>query len=206
MKIILINGSPNEKGCTYTALSECAEEFSRLGAETEIVWIGKKPMPGCIGCWKCSETGHCVFGGLTEETADKIVAADGMIVGSPVYFASVNGSLVSFLDRLYASRSGEFMHKPFAAVVSARRGGTTASLDVLNKYGLINEQPIVASQYWPMVHGNSPEEVKKDKEGLQIMRTLARNMHWLISCIDAGKKAGINTPNPEEAERTNFIR
>lgn len=205
MKVLLINGSPHEKGCTYTALEETANMLRESGIDTEIFHIGKK-VDGCIGCGGCKNHGHrCVFGGTVNEALDKMEEADGLILGSPVYFASPNGSMMGFLDRMFYAGNC-FEYKPAAAVVSARRGGTTASLDALNKYFMIRNMPVVSSQYWNMVHGNTPDEVKRDLEGLQIMRTLGKNMAWLLKSLDAGKKSGLSIPKKEEAIKTNFIK
>lgn len=207
MKVILINGSPHPKGCTYTALTEVAGQLNENGVDTELIHIGSKPVRGCIGCGKCSQNdSRCIFSDdIINATLDKIEHADGLVVGSPVYYASPNGSLLSFLDRLFYAGNC-FSYKPGAAIVSARRGGTTAALDVLNKYFTISHMPVVSSQYWNMVHGNSPEEVKQDLEGMQTMRVLGRNMAWLIKSIEAGKQAGITQPDAEPKARTNFIR
>jgi len=206
MKVLLINGSPNPAGCTFTALSEVAKQLEINGIETEIFHIGKKPISGCISCGGCKKTGKCVFNDAVNAAAEKMQECDGIIVGSPVYYASANGSLISFLDRLFYSASSSFIYKPAAAVCSARRAGTTATLDELNKYFSINQMPVVSSQYWNMVHGNTPEQVAQDKEGLQIMRTLANNMAWLLKCIEAGKKEGIVPVKEEKRQQTNFIR
>lgn len=206
MKVLLLNGSPHEKGCTYRALYEVAETLEKEGVEAEIVHIGNQAVHGCIGCGKCSTAGRCVFkGDPVNAFLDKMEQADGLVVGSPVYYASANGSLYSFLDRLFYAGNC-FALKPAAAVASARRAGTTATLDTLNKYFTISQMPVVSSQYWNMVHGNSPEEVEQDLEGLQIMRTLGKNMAWLLKCIEAGKAAGVGMPEAEARARTNFIR
>lgn len=206
MKVVLLNGSPRANGCTYTALSEVAKELEANGIETEIFQIGTKPTAGCIACGKCAGTGKCIFDDKVNELAARLDEFDGIVVGSPVYYASPNGSVLSFLDRLFYIAGGKLAYKPAAAVASARRAGTTATLEVLNKYFTINNMPLVSSQYWPMVHGNAPEDVKQDLEGLQIMRTLGRNMAWLLKCLDAGKKAGIALPETETKVKTNFIR
>ena len=208
MKIVLINGSPNEKGCTYTALSQCAAEMEKLGAEPKILWIGKKPIPGCISCGKCADGNGCIQAGIVNEFAAELAEADAMVVGSPVYYASVNGTLLSLLDRLYYSGGAKMRHKPFAAVASARRAGTTATLDILNKYALINDQPVVGSMYWNMVHGavNKGEDVLRDEEGCQTLRQLARNMVYMVRCMEAGKKEGILPPEREAKIKTNFIK
>lgn len=206
MKVLLLNGSPHEKGCTYRALYEVAETLEKEGIEAEIVHIGNQAVHGCIGCGKCSLAGRCVFkGDPVNAFLDKMEQADGLVVGSPVYYASANGSLYSFLDRLFYAGNC-FALKPAAAVASARRAGTTATLDTLNKYFTISQMPVVSSQYWNMVHGNSPEEVEQDLEGLQIMRTLGKNMAWLLKCIEAGKAAGVEIPEAEARAKTNFIR
>ena len=206
MKVLLINGSPNEKGCTYTALSEVAATLNENGVETEIVSIGKQPIRGCIGCGGCAGKRRCVFGDdIVNSMIEKMEQADGLIIGSPVYFASPNGNLMSMLDRFFYA-GGCFAHKPAAAVASARRAGTTVTLDDLNKYFGIRQMPVVSSTYWNMVHGSKPEDVKKDEEGLQTMRNLGKNMAWLLKCIAAGKENGVEPPTSENTNRTNFIR
>ncbi len=206
MKVLLINGSPNEKGCTYTALKETADALNENGVETEIVSIGKQPIRGCIGCGGCSGSHRCVFqDDVVNSMIEKMEKADGLIIGSPVYFASPNGNLISMLDRFFYA-GGCFDHKPGAAVASARRAGTTATLDDLNKYFTIRQMPVVSSTYWNMVHGNCPAEVAKDEEGLQSMRNLGRNMAWLLKCIEAGREKGVETPVSENTKKTNFIR
>ena len=205
MKVLLINGSPHKNGCTYTALSEAAASLNDNGIETEIFWIGNKAIHGCIACGGCKDTGRCVFDDGVNDVSDKMAECDGLIVGTPVYYASPNGSLYSLLDRLFGI-CPSLAHKPAAAVASARRGGTTAAIDGINKYFTIRQMPVVSSTYWNNVHGNTPEEVKQDKEGLQTMRNLGKNMAWLIKCIEAGKKAGIDIPVAESSEKTNFIR
>lgn len=206
MKVLLLNGSPHEKGCTYTALKEVAGQLEKNGIETEIVQIGMVDIRGCIGCGRCKATGKCVFDDIVNVILEKMEQADGLVVGTPVYYASPNGSVLSLLDRLFYAGKNQFAMKPAAAVASARRAGTTASLDVIQKYFTISQMPIVSSQYWNMVHGNTPEQVLQDKEGLQIMRTLGNNMAWLLQCIEAGKKAGIEPMREEKRETTNFIR
>lgn len=208
MKVLLFNGSPHQKGCTYTALAEAAKVLEESGIETEIIQVGSKPYRGCVACGVCKKTGMCALGDsdgmndLLEECAE----ADGFIFGSPVYYASANGTLISFMDRLFYSGSKQLAHKPAAAVVSARRGGTTATLDELNKYFTISQMPVVSSTYWNMVHGSCAEDVAQDEEGLQTMRNLGRNMAWLLRCIEAGKNAGIQSPTAERGSWTNFIR
>lgn len=206
MKVLMINGSPHNNGCTYTALAEVAAELESNKIETEIVHIGTGSIHGCIACGKCSQLGKCVFSDdSVNEVIEKMQDASGLVIGSPVYYSSANGALFSFLDRMFYAGDA-FAYKPAAAVVSARRAGTTATLDSLNKYFTISQMPVVSSQYWNMVHGNTPDEVKQDLEGMQIMRTLGKNMAWLLRSIEAGKKAGIAYPKREELVRTNFIR
>lgn len=210
MKVLLVNGSPHKQGCTYTALTEVAETLNKEGIETEIFWIGNKPLSGCIACKTCLEKKACVFDDKVNEFLDLTQDADGFIFGSPVHYASASGMITSFMDRVFYSdmQAGRqsFYLKPAAAVVSARRAGTTATFDQINKYFTISEMPIIASRYWNMVHGATPEDVKRDLEGLQIMRILGRNMAWFLKCKDAGIKAGVALPEREEIVLTNFIR
>ena len=205
MKVLLINGSPNRNGCTYTALSEVASILENEGIETEIIQVGNKDIRGCIGCRRCKTTGKCVFDDIVNEIAPRFQECDGLVIGSPVYYASANGTLISFLDRLFYSTPGDKTMKVGAAVVSARRGGCSATFDELNKYFTISGMPVASSQYWNSVHGNTPDEVRQDKEGLQVMRALGRNMAFLIKSIALGKeKYGL--PETEERVSTNFIR
>ena len=206
MKVLLINGSPHEKGCTYTALSEIAGVLNENGIDTEIFQVGSDPIRGCVGCGGCAGKNRCVFQDQVHVALDKAAKADGFIFGSPVHYASAGGAITSFLDRMFFAGKENMVYKPGAAVVSCRRAGSTATLDQLNKYFTISSMPLVGSSYWNMVHGNTPEEVLQDKEGLQTMRNLARNMAWLLHCIEAGKKAGISVPQPESGSTTNFIR
>ena len=205
MKVILINGSPNAKGCTYTALEEVSKTLKSEGIETEIIHVGHKDIRGCIGCRQCKTKGKCVFNDIVNDIAPKFKECDGIFIGSPVYFASANGTLVSFIDRLFYSMTADKTMKVGAAVVSCRRGGNSATFDELNKYFTISQMPIASSQYWNMVHGNSPEEVQQDLEGLQTMRTLGKNMAFLIKSIQLGKKE-FGLPEKEEHKFTNFIR
>lgn len=205
MKVLLINGSPHKEGCTYTALREVADTLEAEGIETEIVWIGTKPVAGCIACGTCRETGKCVFDDVVNETIAKLPEAHGIVVGSPVYYGGPSGQIHAFLDRLFYAGSG-FAGKVGAAVMSCRRGGASATFDVLNKYFGMNNMPIATSQYWNQVHGNTPDQVRQDEEGLQTMRTLARNMAWMLKCIEAGRAAGIEYPQHEAPIKTNFIR
>lgn len=210
MKVILVNGSPHEKGCTCTALETVAKTLNEEGIETEIFQLGTQPVVGCTACGGCAETGRCVFTDRVNDFLDLAEKADGFVFGSPVHYASAGGAIVSFMDRAFfaGSNSGAlpFYLKPAAAVVSARRAGTTAAFDQLNKYFTISQMPVVSSRYWNMVHGAKPEDVAQDLEGLQIMRVLARNMAWLLKCKEAGKKAGVPLPEREEIIRTSFIR
>lgn len=207
MKVLIINGSPHAKGSTNAALGQAAGQLEKAGIETEFMHIGHKAIRGCIACGKCAETGYCIFkDDPVNEGIDKLKAADGLIVGSPVYYAGPNATVCAFLDRVFFLKSAPYAFKPAACVVSCRRGGATASFDRLNKYFTIARMPVVASQYWNGVHGNNAEEEYKDEEGRQIMRTLGDNMAWLLKCIEAGKKAGINPPTPEPWIATNFIR
>lgn len=205
MKVILINGSPNAKGCTYTALEEVSKTLKSEGIETEIIHVGHKDIRGCIGCRQCKTKGKCVFNDIVNDIAPKFKECDGIVIGSPVCFASANGTLVSFIDRLFYSMTADKTMKVGAAVVSCRRGGNSATFDELNKYFTISQMPIASSQYWNMVHGNSPEEVQQDLEGLQTMRTLGKNMAFLIKSIQLGKKE-FGLPEKEEHKFTNFIR
>ena len=210
MKVMLVNGSPNKKGCTYTALTEIAKTLETYDIETEIFWIKTKPITGCIACGKCSELGKCTFDDVVNEFVEKAYDADAFVFGSPVYYASANGSMVSFLDRSFYSNSHgagaeAFKNKPGAVICSARRGGTTATYDQLIKYLGISQMPIISSFYWNMVHGNTPEEVMQDEEGLGTMRQLAHNMAFFLKCIEAGEEKGI-TLTQEPKPRTNFIR
>lgn len=210
MKVLLVNGSPHKKGCTYTALTEVAKTMNKEEIDTEIFWIGRKPLAGCNACMKCAETGRCSFDDRVNDFLDIAPDADGFIFGSPVHYAAASGAITSFMDRVfYADLLGggqSFYLKPAAAVISARRAGTTATFDQLNKYFTISQMPIISSRYWNMVHGAKPEDVKKDLEGLQTMRMLARNMAWFLKCKEAGAKAGIHLPEKEEYIFTNFIR
>ncbi|MBO0523725.1 flavodoxin family protein [Clostridium botulinum] len=208
MKVLLINGSPKAKGCTYTALWEVAKELEKENIETEIFHIGNKPIRGCMACGGCSrnEASKCVFDDDTVNIAlEKAKEADGFIFGSPVHYAASSGQITSFLDRFFYA-GDSFQYKPGAAIISCRRGGSTAAFDQLNKYFTISNMPIVSSQYWNMVHGNTPEEVKQDLEGMQTMRVLGKNMAWLLKSINAGKEAGVALPEKEPRAWTNFIR
>ena len=208
MKVLLLNGSSRENGCTYTALKEVADSLEKEGVEIEIVSLGNQPVRDCIACGKCRELDNaCIFNDdKINEIIQKASVADAFVFGTPVYYAHPSGRILSVLDRTFYAAKGVFAHKPGAAIASARRGGTTASVDVLNKYFTIAEMPVISSSYWNMVHGNTPEEVKQDLEGLQTMRNLGTNMAWILKCIELGKKNGIEIPNTEKKFATNFIR
>lgn len=207
MKVLLFNGSVHAKGCTFTALSEIAKTLNEEGVETEILQIGTKPVRDCIACAACSKTKRCVFNDdIVNEWVEKAAEADGLIFGTPVYYAHPSGAILSAMDRMFYLKSALFAHKPSAVIASARRGGTTAALDAIVKHLSISQMPIVTSTYWNMIHGNKPEEAVQDLEGMQTMRNLARNMAWLIKCVEAGKKDGINAPTAERGNWTNFIR
>lgn len=204
-KVLLINGSPNEFGCTYTALKEVEDTLNKNDIETEILYLGKKPISGCIACWKCQETGKCVIQDIVQDVSAKLDEYQGIIIGSPVYYAGPAGMLCSFLDRFFFSNERRMAGKLGAAVVSCRRGGASAAFDRLNKYFEISNMHTVGSQYWNQVHGFTPDDVRKDKEGLQTMRTLAQNMAWLLKNIEAGKEKGIEFPVYEQRQLTHFI-
>ncbi|MCX4267353.1 MAG: flavodoxin family protein [Lachnospiraceae bacterium] len=207
MKVLLVNGSPHEKGCTYTGLLEVAKELEKNGVETEIIHIGTKPIGGCIGCGGCVGKGRCVFGADgVNSVIEKAETADGFVFGSPVHYAAAAGNMTSLMDRVFYAGKKYFSYKPGAVIVSCRRGGATATFDQLNKYMTISNMLVVGSQYWNMIHGSRAEDVAQDQEGLQTMRTLGRNMVWVLKCLEAGKAAGISIPEAEAALRTNFIR
>ena len=205
LNVLLINGSPNAKGCTYTALSEVERTLQAEGISTEMVHIGDRDIRGCIACFKCAEQGRCVFNDMVNELAPKLEAADGLVIGSPVYYAGPNGTLTNLMDRLFFSTHFSKRMKVGAAVCSARRGGTTATFDRLNKYFTISEMPIVSGRYWNMVHGSNAEQVLQDEEGMQNMRFLGRNMAFLLRAI-AAERAAHGLPQQEEVSYTNFIR
>jgi multimeric flavodoxin WrbA len=207
----LVNGSPHKGGCTNEALSVIAETLKAEGIDSLVYWIGNKPIGGCIGCYGCAEKGRCVFEDSVNEFTEMAKEYDGFIFGSPVYYSGMNGSLMSFMDRVFFSAASKephpFRFKPAAAIVSARRAGTTSALDQMNKYFLHQQMPIISSRYWDMVHGQKAEDVRQDEEGLQIMRCLARNMSWFLRLKEAGEKAGVSLPKQEEVRiSTNFIR
>ncbi len=207
MKVLLINGSPRKESCTRVALDEVAGALQSNGVDTQIVSIGTAAIRGCIACNKCVKTGYCIFkDDPINEWIDIMKECQGLVVGSPVYYAAPNPSLCAALDRMFYYKSAPYAYKPGAAIVSCRRGGSTAALDCLQKFFTIAQMPLVASQYWPQVHGNTPQEVQQDLEGLQTMRVLGRNMAWLMRCIEAGKNNGVPMPETEERHWTNFAR
>jgi len=210
MEVILVNGSPHASGCTYTALEEISKTLIGEKINTQIFQIGTKPLSGCIACGNCRKTGHCTFSDRVNEFLDIAKDADGFVFGSPVHYGSAGGAITSFMDRaFYTDRSfGSriFRLKPAACVASARRAGTTATFDQLNRYITLSEMPVISSRYWNIVYGSTPDEVKQDLEGLQTMRTLGRNMAWFLKCKEAGINAGVPFPKQEERIFTNFIR
>lgn len=210
MKVLLVNGSPHKEGCTHGALVEIAKTLKEEDIDSEIFWIGKEPFHSCIACWACVELKKCVFEDSVNEFLEKAKEYQGYFFGTPVHWAGATGSLISFLDRVccasYASKSDSLYLKPAAAIVSARRGGASATYDQLNKYFGFLQMPIVSSQYWNMVHAMEPEELEQDQEGLQTMRVLARNMAYLLRCQNAAKELGVPLPQQEERILTNFCR
>lgn len=208
MKVLLFNGSPHEKGCTYTALDEIAKVLNSEGIETDIFFAGTEALAPCKACGACKKLGRCIINDRVNEFIDKAAEADGFIFGSPVHYASASGIITTFLDRAFYAGSlrNVFRLKPAAAIVSARRAGTTATLDQINKYFMISEMPVISSRYWNMVHGNTPEQVKQDEEGMQIMRILGKNMAWYLKCLQMAKNAGLTPPEKEAVRLTNFIR
>lgn len=206
MKVLLVNGSPNREGCTHTALSEVAATLQKNGIETEMLYLGKKPLAGCIACGNCLKTGHCFRDDVVQEIQARLEEFDGLVIGSPVYYSGPTGQLVSFLNRLFYATEGRMAGKVGAAVVSCRRGGASATFEQLNQYFTICNMPIVSSQYWNSVHGFTPDDVRKDREGLQTMRVLGQNMAWLLRCIESGRRNGIEKPHYEPRLRTHFIQ
>lgn len=206
MKVMLVNGSPHHEGCTYTALQEVAKALNADGIETKNFWIGIRPISGCLSCGGCREAEHCAIDDIVNVFIDEAKDCDAFVFGAPVHFASANGAMISFMDRAFYSGKKALEFKPAASVVSCRRGGASATFDELNKYFTIRNMPVVSSQYWNQVHGNTPEEVIQDVEGMQTMRTLGHNIAWLLKCIEAGRSVGIEHPEPEEQIKTNFIR
>lgn len=210
MKVLLVNGGPHKHGCTDRALSEIANVLRDEGVESEIFWTGPKPLPGCMACGACKKLGRCVVDDAVNEFQLKAREADGFVFGGPVHYAHAASSLLGFMDRLFYSNSRSEVNalafKPAAAVTSARRAGTTASLDDITKFFAISQMPIVTSRYWNMVHGNAAEEVERDEEGLWTMRQLGRNMAWMLKSLEAAKEAGVQLPRQEAGQQTNYIR
>lgn len=210
MKVLLVNGSPHKEGCTYTALTHAAQTLNREGVETDLFWVGNRPISGCIGCHACAEKKQCVFDDKVNEFLNLAGDYDGFLFGTPVHWAGASGAITSFLDRAFyvdlCGGGNRFLLKPAAAVLSARRAGTTATWDQVNKYFGLMQMPIITSRYWNMVHGTSPEEVKQDLEGLQTLEVLARNMAWFLKCKEAAQAAGIAPPEQQPFVFTNFIR
>lgn len=208
MKVLLVNGSPHKNGSTNAVLQHMAEEFAREGVTAEVFWLGNQPIAGCNGCRVCDTTNECVIDDVVNTFRAKAKEADGFIFATPVHYAAASGAITSFMDRLFYSEQGgeTFRYKAAAAVAVARRGGTTATLDQLNKYFAISEMYQVGSSYWNMVHGANGEEVFRDEEGMRTMRVLARNMVYFLRCQEAGRAAGVALPRQEEPKRTNFIR
>lgn len=205
MKVMLVNGSSREHGCTARALEEVAKALQAEGIETETLFIGNKPISDCLACGQCGRLGRCVIDDEASAFGVRAAEFDGFVFGSPVYYAHPSGRLMSFMDRAFYAGGRNFRHKPAAAVVSARRAGNTASFDVINKHFTLNEMPVVSSTYWNHVHGHTPEEVEQDTEGLQTMTNLGRNMVWLLKCIHLAKENGVNPPENQKVF-TNFIR
>lgn len=210
MKVLMLNGSPHEKGCTFTALQEIARQLDKEGIVSEIFWVGNKPITPCLDCNNCAQLGKCVVNDRVNEFLDKAIGFDGFIFGSPVQYAAASGNIVPFLNRLFMAEASSgkniFRLKPGAAITSARRAGTTVTLDQLNKYFQVAEMPIISARYWTMVHGNTPDEVRQDAEGMQNLRILADNMAYFLKCRQAAKESGIEPPTKKIAEWTNFIR
>lgn len=211
MKVLLVNGSPHRMGCTNRALEEVSSALEQEGVETEVFWIGAKPAAGCMACGRCRQAGSCVFDDAVNEFRSKAEGADGFVFGAPVHYAHAGSSLMGFLDRLFYSNGhagtpNVLRFKPAAAVASARRAGTTAALDEIQKFFTISQMPIASSRYWNMVHGNTAQEVERDLEGLWTMRQLGRNMAWLLKSLEAGRDAGVGRPEQENGPTTNFIR
>ncbi|HIQ59325.1 MAG TPA: flavodoxin family protein [Candidatus Merdivicinus intestinavium] len=210
MKVLLVNGSPHQEGCTFTALCEVSGTLNQNGIGTDLFWIGNKPLAGCIACRRCTEQNRCVFQDSVNEFLEIAADYDGFVFGTPVHWGGASGAITSFLDRaFYADLNGggkRFLLKPASVVISARRAGTTAAWDQLNKYFGLMQMPIVTSRYWNMVHGTTPDEVRQDLEGMQVMRVLGRNMAYFLQCREAGEKLGIPRPPQEPFVYTNFIR
>ena len=206
MKVLLVNGSPHENGCTFNSLKDVADTLNASGVETEFLWIGNKDVPPCRACGSCKKSGHCIIDDGVNLVADRIDEFDGFVFGSPVYYSGPSGQICSFMDRFFYTNGGKLAGKVAASVVNARRGGNSASFERLNQYYLMSNMIVVGSQYWNMSHGNRPEEREQDLEGRQTMRTLGQNMAWVLKCIEAGRKNGVESPKYEATVRTNFVR
>lgn len=206
MKVLLVNGSPHARGCTYTALREAADALEARGIETEILHLGTAPVAGCIACGNCRKTGACVFDDAVNALLPRLEEIDGFVFGTPVYYGGPTGQILAFMNRLFYAGAAKLAGKPVSAVVSCRRGGASAAFQQMNMHFMMTNMVVVTSQYWNQVHGNTPEEVRRDTEGLQTMRTLAENMAWLLRCMEAGRNAGIPAPSYEPKTMTNFIR
>lgn len=206
MKVLLVNGSPHQHGCTYTALSEAAAALNQCGIDTEIFWVGNKAVQGCIACGGCYQSHHCVFDDEITRLGDRIEEYDGFIFGTPVYYGGPSGQILSLMNRLFYTHSRKMAGKPVSAVVSCRRGGASAAFQQMNMHFMMTNMIVITSQYWNQVHGNTPEEVRQDIEGMQTMRTLAENMTYVLRSIEAGKAAGVPAPAYEPKTYTNFIR
>lgn len=206
MKVLLVSGSPHKEGCTFTALKEVEKSLIKNNIQTEYIWIGNEPIAGCIGCNICLKDNKCFRNDIVNDFIEKAKNADGFVFGSPVHFAAISGALTSFMDRVFYGRRKIFENKPACAVISCRRGGASSAFDQINKYFSMNNMPIVTSQYWNQVHGTTKEEVEKDLEGMQTMRTLGNNMAWLLKCIEIAKESGLKYPQNEDVVKTNFIR
>ncbi len=206
MKVLLLNGSPHKDGCTHTALAEVGRVLARHAIETEEVWIETKPLAGCTACGACRKDGRCVFDDGVNDLASRLDEYDGIVVGTPVYYAGMSGQLTSFMDRLFYMKGADMSGKAAAAIVSCRRGGASAAFDAVNKYFLMNNMYVIGSQYWNQVHGSCPADVQKDAEGMQTMRTLGENMAYLLRALQAAAREGVPTPRYEPLIRTNFVR
>ena len=205
MKVLLVNGSPREFGCTYTALREAADALERNGIETEILWVGKD-VPGCTACGACGKLGKCVIDDQVNRVIEKIDTYDGFVFGTPVYYGGPSGQILSFMNRLFYAAAPKMAGKPVSSVVSCRRGGASAAFQQMNMHFMMTNMVVITSQYWNQVHGNTPEQVRQDLEGLQTMRTMAENMRFMLQCIEAGKQAGVKPLTYEKKTPTNFIR
>lgn len=209
LKVLLVNGSPHKEGCVFTALTEIAGVLKAEGVESDIFWVGNVPVAGCIGCGACIGKRKCFRKDVVNDFVARMDEYDGFVFGTPVHYAGASGAMTSFMDRLFfidEFNDEHFAGKPAASIATCRRSGGTAALDQMNKYMTDCNMPLVPSQYWNIVHGNTPEEIRRDAEGLQTMRTLARNMAWLLKCIEAGRAAGVSFPAHEVHTMTNFIR